>query len=337
MAHSHALVSRADLEAKDASRPYGIIGRLRNRLRTRHYSDRTEEAYVGWVRRFIEHHGRRQPASMGQREVSEFLSHLAVERHVSASTQNQALNALLFLYRHVLNVDVGFIEGIERSRRPARLPVVLSVGEVRQVLAELKGAPRLCGLLMYGAGLRVSECVSLRVKDLDFERREIVVRGGKGDKDRRVPFPLMALKSFEKQLSRVKEGHFWDLRRDIRNADLPGAIGLKIPDAERSLSWRWVFPASRPVRRADGVQRRFHLHETVVQRAVSEAVRSSGLTKRASCHTLRHSFATHLLETGSDIRTIQELLGHTDLRTTMIYTHVANKGALGVTSPADRL
>lgn len=337
MANGQWLVSRAELAAKDTSRPLGLIARLRTRLRTRHYSPRTEEAYVGWVRRYVEFHGRRHPASMGQREVAAFLSHLATVGKVSASTQNQALNALLFLYRHVLSADVGFVDGVERAKRPARLPVVFSVGEVRQVLENLRGAPRLCALLMYGAGLRVGECVRLRVKDIDFDRREIIVRGGKGDRDRRVPLPVIATVLLQKQIVRVRAGHHWDSRRDIRVADLPDAIAMKVPDAERSWSWRWVFPALRHMKDRNGVRRRYHLHESAVQRAVASAIRSSGISKRASCHTFRHSFATHLLETGADIRTIQELLGHSDLRTTMIYTHVSGKGALGVQSPADRL
>ena len=274
---------------------------------------------------------------MGQREIAAFITHLAVDRKVSASTQNQALAAVLFLYRHVLSADVGFVSGIERAKRPVRLPVVLATGEVRALLRTLRGIPRLCALLMYGAGLRIGECVALRVKDVDFERREIVVRGGKGGKDRRVPLPVVASEPLRQHLERERERHGWDVRRGVLVADLPNAIAVKLPSAELSWSWRWMFPAVRVHRDPAGALRRYHLHESAVQRAVTVAGRECGFAKRVTCHALRHSFATHLLESGADIRTIQELLGHTDLRTTMVYTHVLNRGALGVSSPADRL
>jgi integron integrase len=273
---------------------------------------------------------------MGEREIAEFLSDLANTRKVSAATQNQALAALLFLYRHVLSADVGFVHGIAHAKRPARLPVVLSENEVRSVLRQLRGVPRLCALLMYGAGLRVTECVTLRVKDVDFDRHEMVVRGGKGRKDRRVPLPRLAELPLRAQFERERERHHWDTRRDVL-VQLADALATKLPEAARSWSWRFVFSAARVHRGADGVLRRAHLHVSAVQRAFAVAVRASGIAKRATCHALRHSFATHLLENGADIRTIQELLGHTDLRTTMTYTHVVNRGGLGVTSPADRL
>ena len=316
---------------------FRLLERLRHRLRTRHYSARTEEAYVDWVRRYVIFHDRRHPEEMGDREIAAFLSHLANDRAVSASTQNQALSALLFLYRHVLSADIGFIHGVDRAKRPARLPVVLTQTEVQAILRQLRGVSRLCALLMYGSGLRVSECVALRVKDVDVDRLEIMVRGGKGAKDRSVPLPRLAVLSLRRQLERERNRHGWDTRRGVRLDGLPDALSTKLPNAELEWPWRYVFSANRVRRDKEGVLRRGHLHPTVVQRSVAIAVRASGISKRASCHTFRHSFATHLLESGSDIRTIQELLGHDDLRTTMIYTHVSHRGALGVTSPADRL
>lgn len=314
-----------------------LLERLRHRLRTRHYSRRTETAYVDWVRRYVLFHGRRHPQDMGEREISAFLAHLAVERNVSASTQNQALSALLFLYRHVLSAEVGFVHGVPRAKRPVRLPVVLAEGEVRAVLRELRGVARLCALLMYGSGLRVSECVALRVKDVDLERLEIVVRSGKGDRDRRVPLPRLAVIPLQRQLKRERNRHRWEARRGVRVMGLPGGLAAKLPNAELDWPWRFVFPASRVHRAADGVLWRSHLHVSCLQRAMAAAARAARMSKRVTCHSLRHSFATHLLESGADIRTIQELLGHDDLRTTMVYTHVINRGAGGVQSPADRL
>jgi integron integrase len=274
---------------------------------------------------------------MGEREVAAFLTHLATERHVAASTQNQALSALLFLYRHVVAIDIGWIDNVRCAKRPMRLPIVLSQTEVRNVLRALRGTPQLCSLLMYGAGLRISECIALRVKDVDFERCEIVVRGGKGDKDRRVPLPRIAVPALRAHLKRVRAGYHADLRRGVRITPLPNALSVKYPNGDRDWTWRYLFPAARVNRDAGRVLRRHHLHATAVQRAFAVAVRRSGLDKPASVHSLRHSFATHLLESGADIRTIQELLGHTDLRTTMIYTHVVNRGLPGIASPADRL
>jgi integron integrase len=257
---------------------------------------------------------------------------------VGASTQNQALHALLFLYRYILGRDMGLIPGLTPAKRGRRLPVVLSVSEVRSILSRMRGVARLCASLMYGSGLRVSECTQLRVKDIDFDRGEIMVRVGKGDKDRRVPLPRLASPALKVQMERVRKQFERDLRSGVMGAALPGALDRKLPNADRDWSWQYVFPAARVyVERETGKRRRHHIHDSAIQRAVSEAVCSSGIAKRATCHSLRHSFATHLLESGSDIRTIQELLGHSSLQTTMIYTHVLNRGGLGVQSPADRL
>jgi integron integrase len=314
-----------------------LIEQVRARLKTRHYSKRTEDAYCDWVRRFVLFHERRHPSTMGEQEIAKFLNDLVVVRNVSASTQNQALHALLFLYRHVLGRNIGLVD-ITPAKRGRRLPTVLAFGEVRSILGRMRGVPRLCASLMYGSGLRLSECAQLRVKDIDFERGEILVRCGKGDKDRRVPLPKMAVPALKVHLERTRRGFERDLRGGVSGAPLPNALARKLPSASRDWGWQYVFPASRVyVERETGKRRRHHLHETAIQRAFAAAVRSSGVAKRATCHSLRHSFATHLLENGSDIRTIQELLGHTSLQTTMIYTHALNRGGLGVQSPADRL
>jgi integron integrase len=273
---------------------------------------------------------------MGTREVVAYLTHLANERRVSRSTQAQAMSALLFLYREVLGIAIDDVRRIVRARAPARLPVVLSRDEVRRVLDELSEEPFLVSLLLYGAGLRLAECLSLRVKDIDRERREIVVRRGKGGKDRVTMLPVVARELLRRHLERVKSLHDRDLAAGGGQVMLPEALDRKAPGWSTDFGWQWVFPASRRyVDSATGMTRRHHLHETVVQRAFRRAVLSSGVTKRATCHTLRHSFATHLLEAGYDIRTVQELLGHTDVSTTMVYTHVLNRGGLGVRSPLD--
>lgn len=322
----------------EPERKVRLLERVRRRLRTRGYSERTEVAYVDWIRRFVIFHGRRHPAQLAEHDVAAFLEHLAVECRVSSSTQNQALSAILFLYRHVLGQPIAQVGGIARGHDRRRLPVVLSETEIRRVFAELRGVSRLCATLLYGSGLRVSECLSLRVKDVDFDRREILVRGGKGSKDRRVPLPIILLSELRRHLGRVREQFHRDLRAGLRGAALPGALATTLPKGDVSWPWQWVFPGARP-RMAPGsdVWRRPHLHATALQRAFATAVRAAGLTKRATCHSLRHSFATHLLDTGTDIRTIQVLLGHSDVRTTMIYTHVLNRDAAGVRSPADRL
>jgi integron integrase len=275
---------------------------------------------------------------MGEEEIAAFLNYLATTQGVSASTQNQALHSLLFLYRYVLRRELGLVPGLAPAKRGRRLPIVLSVSEVRAILSQMRGIPRLCASLMYGGGLRLVECTSLRVKDIDFDRGEIMVHVGKGDKDRRVPLPRLAVPALRVQIERVRAQFEKDLRSGIVGSALPGAMERKISTAARDWRWQYLFPSSRVyVDRETGKRRRHRIHETAIQRALAEAVRSSGIAKRASCHSLRHSFATHLLESGSDIRTIQELLGHSSLQTTMIYTHVLNRGGLGVTSPADRL
>jgi integron integrase len=310
---------------------------VREQLRARRYSVRTEQAYVYWIRRYIVHHDRRHPRDLDAESVRVFLSHLATVQRVAASTQNQALAALIFLYDVVLKAPLERIEGIAPARRSRYVPVVLSQREVRALLGGLPQPARLCAALMYGGGLRISECVSVRVKDVDLDRREILVRGGKGNKDRRTPLAESALPELEQWLEGQLGRFAADQRARVATDGLPDALERKYPNASREWRWRYVFPAARGYTDAGGVRRRHHLHESVVQRAVKEAAHAAGLTKRVTCHSLRHSFATHLLEGGADIRTVQELLGHTDVRTTMLYTHVLNRGGLGVISPGDRL
>jgi integron integrase len=293
---------------------------------------------VDWARRFILFHGKRHPQEMGGLEVVAFLSDLAVQKNVSASTQNQALAALLFLYRVVLGRELEQLDGAVRARRPHRLPVVLSRDEVREVIAQLPDVHRLIVTLLYGGGLRLLEALRLRVKDVDFARRQILVREGKGNRDRATPLPRVVETPLRMHLERVAQLHRDDLAKGLWGPPLPGGLERKYPNAPREWAWQWVFPATR-IGFDPEKQRRFrhHLHETAVQRAVREAAARAGIAKRVTCHTFRHSFATHLLEDGSDVRTVQELLGHRELRTTMMYTHVLQQGPLGVKSPADRL
>ncbi len=315
-----------------------LLVQLRQAIRLHHYSPRTEEAYAGWVRRYVRFSGMRHPAELGTADVTRFLTSLASAGRVSASTQTQALSALLFLYRQVLGCEIASLGSVVRASAPARLPVVLTREEVRAVLDELKGAPRLAALFMYGSGLRLLEALQVRVKDLDFTTGEIVVRRGKGGKDRVTMLPECLVGELKAQLDRVRRLHQRDLASGAGSVPLPGAFHLKSPGAAKEWGWQYVFPATR--RYADparGVRYRHHLHESVVQRAVKRVVLELGIPKRATCHSFRHSFATHLLQDGYDIRTVQELLGHRDLATTMVYTHVLNRGGLGVRSPADRL
>ncbi|MFU8890941.1 MAG: integron integrase [Anaerosomatales bacterium] len=320
----------------DRVRPPRLMDEVREALHARHYSKRTEQAYCLWVRRYIRFHDVRHPSEMGEREINEFLTHLAVEQHVSASTQTQALSALLFLYRHVLGREVGDLGGLIRARKPQRVPVVMTRAEVQDVLAELEGDRWLMAALMYGAGLRLSECLRLRVQDVDFSRGEIMVRNGKGAKDRVTMLPDSLRGALKDQLRRSRGVHRADLAEGWGRVVLPDALDRKYPAAAADWRWQWVFPQERrwtdPRTRAQG---RHHVHSTLMQRSFKDAVRRAGVTKHVGCHTLRHSFATHLLEAGYDIRTIQELLGHKDVSTTMIYTHVLNRGGRGVRSPID--
>jgi integron integrase len=309
---------------------------VRAAVRRRHYSPRTEQAYVSWIRRYILFHGKRHPGEMGEQEVSRFLSSLATAGRVAASTQNQALSALLFLYDEVLRRKLDWLENVTRAKRPVRLPVVLSRREVESVLQRLTGVPWLMASLLYGAGLRLMECARLRVKDIDFERNEITVRDGKGRKDRITLLPRSLRAPLQEHLRRVLALHEKDLAHDRGRVVLPGALAQKYPNADRDWGWQWVFPATRFYYDSrTQIWHRHHLHESVLQRAVKDAARLAAIAKPVSCHTLRHSFATHLLEEGYDIRTIQELLGHSDVSTTMIYTHVLNRGGRGVRSPLD--
>lgn len=327
-----------DPDSADAPDAPRLLDRVRHALRLRHRSLRTEQSYVGWIRRFIRYHDLRHPDDMGSTEVVEFLTHLAIDRSVAASTQNQAASAILFLYRDVLGRELTGLDSAVRARAPRRLPVVLTREEVHAVLSRLDGDNRLVGALLYGAGLRLLECLRLRAKDLDPRRRQISVREGKGDRDRATLFPRELERDLAAHLRRARALYDADRKRGLPGVELPTAIGRKYPAAGTEWGWQWVFPAPRPSRDPrSGIVRRHHLHESSPQRAIRRAAAKAGLTKRVSPHTFRHSFATHLLENGSDIRTVQALLGHRDVRTTMIYTHVLDRGPLGVQSPFDRL
>jgi integron integrase len=315
-----------------------LLDLVRQKIRLKHYSLRTERAYIDWIKRFIFFHHKRHPASMGAPEIRAFLSHLAVARKVAASTQTQALSAIIFLYREVLDREVGWLGEIERAKKPERLPVVFSRGEVRAILAHLDGQHWLMASLLYGAGLRLMECLRLRVKDVDFAYRHILVRDGKGQKDRVTMLPQALVEPLKRQLEKVKVLHEEDLAEGFGEVYLPFALERKFANASREWGWQYVFPARRrSVDPRTRQERRHHLDEKTLQEAVKKAVRAAKIAKPGSCHTLRHSFATHLLEAGYDIRTVQELLGHKDLRTTMIYTHVLQQGGKGVRSPLDSM
>lgn len=318
--------------------PPKLLERVRMAARALHLARSTEKAYASWVRRFILFHGKRHPLGLREPEVNAFLTSLAVDRHVAASTQNQALAALLFLYDAVLHKPLDRVEGVVRARKTRRLPSVLGRDEIVRLLAALEGRPRMVALLLYGAGLRLMEALRLRVKDVDFERRTIVIREAKGEKDRVGVLPECLVVGLAEAVGhwRVEHGHAAE--RGGGRVRLPTAMARKCPSLETDWGWQWVFPAERDYRdRVDGRHYRHHIHESTIQRAVTNAAREAGIVKRTTCHTLRHSFATHLLESGYDIRTVQELLGHNDVRTTMIYTHVLNRGGPMVRSPADGL
>lgn len=315
-----------------------LLEKARVVVRTKHYSIRTEHAYVHWIARFIAFHGHRDPAALGEQEVSAFLSHLAVEGRVAAATQNQALSAILFMYRHVLRRELAWLENVDRAKRPARLPVVLTADEVQAVLAAMEGTRWLMAALLYGCGLRLMECLRLRVKDLDFLRRQVVVRQGKGGKDRMTMLPDRLLAPLQEHLLKVRKLHERDLVAGKGEVWLPFALERKYPRAHREWGWQYVFPSAKLSEDPrSGKQHRHHIDPNTLQRAVKDAVRQAAVDKPASCHTFRHSFATHLLEGGYDIRTVQELLGHQDVSTTMIYTYVLNRGGRAVRSPIDAL
>ncbi len=315
-----------------------LLEQVRARIRFKHYSIRTEQAYVDWIRRFICHFGKRHPKDMGAVEVQAFLTHLAVAGRVAAATQNQAKSALLFLYKEVLAIELPWLDEVESARTTKRLPVVLSRQEVAAVLPRLEGSLNLIGRLLYGTGFRVMECLRLRVKDVNFERGEILVRDGKGAKDRVTMLPASLAPALLAHLERVRELHRSDLAAGYGEVYLPYALDRKYPAAGREWMWQYVFPSRvLSVDPRSGAVRRHHVQDQTVQRAIRQAVRDAGINKPATPHTLRHSFATHLLESGYDIRTVQELLGHADVSTTMIYTHVLNKGGRGVISPLDGL
>ena len=327
------MVAQAGAEARKPR----LLEQVRRRLRAKHYSLRTEQAYLYWIRRFIISNGKRHPRLMGAPEVEAFLSHLANDGKVAASTQNQALSAVLFLYRQVLGIELPWMDNVTRAKRPRRLPAVLSVAEVQEVLARMEGRPWLIASLLYGTGLRLMECLRLRVQDVDFRRNEILVRAGKGGKDRRTMLPRSLVEPLQREIERARLLHRADLAAGYGVAALPHALARKYPSAPREFAWQFVFPSvQRSIDPRDGVERRHHFDDGVLSRALKSACRKARVEKPVSAHTLRHSFATHLLEAGYDIRTIQELLGHKDVATTQIYTHVLNRGGPGVLSPLDR-
>ncbi|MDI1350861.1 integron integrase [Aquabacterium sp.] len=334
------LTAREQLPAATApaSPPPRLLDQLRARLRTLHYSIRTEQVYVDWARRFILHHGKRHPRDMGAAEVEAFLSHLAVQRNVSAATQNQARSALLFLYREILGIELPWLSEVISAKQSRHLPVVLTEREVRELLLQLNGTTGLIASLLYGTGMRLLEGLRLRIKDVEFTRREILIRAGKGNKDRVTVLPENLIAPLQQQIAKSRALHLKDLAEGLGEVWLPDALAQKYPRAGLTWGWQFVFPsAQRAIDPRSGVERRHHLCEQTVQRAVALAARRAGLDKPCSPHVLRHSFATHMLQAGYDIRTVQELLGHADVATTQIYTHVMNRGGRGVLSPFDKL
>jgi len=325
-------------EANTPAKAPRLLDQVRDAIQRRHFSFRTEQSYVHWIKRFIFFSDKRHPRDMGGAEVTAFLSHLARDRDVAAATQNQALAALLFLYKEVLGQALPWLDQIERAKRPARVPTVLSVAEVQRLLAQMQGAKWLMASLLYGAGLRLRECLNLRVKDIDFDYRQILVRNGKGAKDRVTMLPQSVIEPLQAHLVRVRALHERDAASGHGDVELPDAIARKYPRVPYEWGWKFVFPSHKlSVDPRTGVVRRHHVFENYLVRGVKEATRAACIAKHVSCHALRHSFATHLLERGQDIRTVQELLGHASVETTMIYTHVMNKGGRGVASPLDGL
>ena len=313
-----------------------LLDQVRDAIRLKHYSIRTERTYLDWIKRFILFHGKRHPREMAEVEVTQFLTHLARDGHVAASTQNQALSALLFLYKEVLKQEIGWLNNVERASKPPRLPVVLSRDETKRVFAHLRGKEKLMAGLLYGSGLRLMECVRLRVKDVDLAYLTITVRDTKSCKDRITMLPVNLAPRLERHLAKMKIQHEQDLADGFGTVHLPHALSRKYPNAAREWAWQYVFPSTRlSTDPRSGDKQRHHMAEGILQAAIKQAVRASGIAKPATCHTLRHSFATHLLERGYDIRTVQELLGHKDVSTTMIYTHVLNRPGIGVKSPLD--
>jgi integron integrase len=320
----------------DGHVPLRLLDQVRDLIRIRHYSIRTEHAYLQWIRRFILFHGKRHPRDLGATELTAFLSDLAIRRNVSASTQNQALHAILFLYRDVLKINLPWLSEVQRAKRPQHLPVVFTRDEMKALLAQLEGTPWLMAALTYGGGLRLLECLRLRVKDIDFQYRQLVIRDAKGQKDRVTMLPSSLVDPLRTHLARVHLLHEADVRAGYGRVYLPYALAAKYPSADREWGWQYTFPSGRrSIDPRSGIERRHHAPPDCLQRAVRRAIRKANIVKPGSVHTLRHSFATHLLESGYDIRTVQELLGHVDVKTTMIYTHVLNRGGRGVISPFD--
>jgi len=313
-----------------------LLDQVRAAIRTRHYSPRTEESYIYWIKKYIFFHNKQHPAEMRENEINAFLSHLATKEKVAASTQNQALCAIVFLYKHVLKIELGNFGNITWAKKPKKIPVVFTKEEAKAVIDQLKGTNWIIASLLYGSGLRLNECLQLRIQDIDFKYNQITVRNAKGDQDRVTMLPEKVKLPLQEHLKKVKKIHEKDLRDGFGSVYLPYALERKYPNANKAWGWQFVFPATRiSTDPRTGIRRRHHLYETVIQKAVKRAIQKAGMTKHASCHTFRHSFATHLLERGHDIRTVQELLGHKHVETTQIYTHVLNKGGLGVKSPVD--
>lgn len=315
-----------------------LLEMVRDEIRFRHYSRRTEQSYIQWIKRYIYFHNKKHPRDMGADEVTAFLTHLAVNRNVSPSTQNQALSALLFLYKSVLNIDLPWLNNVQRAKRPKRLPVVFTRDEIRSILCQFEGTRWLIVMLLYGTGMRLMECLRLRVKDIDFGYRQIVVRDGKGAKDRVTLLPETLIEPLKTHFVKIRDMHETDLKNGYGTVYMPDALSRKYPNAYRSWAWQYVFPSSKLSRDPrSGEVRRHHVDESAIQKMLKRAIQNAGIVKPGSTHTLRHSFATHLLEDGYDLRTVQELLGHKDVKTTQIYTHVLNRGAGGVRSPLDRI